>query len=205
MHSRLLIAKRRHVLLTCPTFSGRTWQVVHPPNPGRLNDRVTRSQWLSRQVTGTAALLVSQPLQANTSRSCFYQGSCWLNLGAPSPTPLLTGPPAHVPVVVPGRGASPGDWWVFSCGLVFGPLNKAPNPEGQQGSSDSQSGWVHCHCAWLQAASSWCWCWFSAAWSLSGLPVVPPPAPQPGPSLGPSQASLMNALALLSNVLSVNG
>ena len=32
--------------------------------------------------------------------------------------------------------------------------------------------------------------------------VVPTPAPNPGPSLGPSQASLMNALALLSNVLS---
>ena len=95
-----------------------------------------------------------------------------LNLGAPSPTPLLVAL-QHMSlwrflVVVPHLWSLVGLLLplVPVPGLVFGPIGKAPSPEGQQGSSDSQSGWVHFSCAWLQAPSSWCWCWFSAAWSL---------------------------------------
>ena len=102
------------------------------------------------------------------------------------------GAPAHVPVLVPGGGASrvelaasPAPGAPQSLGWCLLPSIR-PQPQGQQESSDSHSGRVHFSCAWLQAPSSWCWCWFSAAWSL----------------LGPSQASLMNALALLSNRLS---
>ena len=59
--------------------------------------------------------------------------------------PLLYWWSSSACLVAPGRGASPcGAWWVFSC-----PFGEAPAPEGQQGSSDSQSGWVHFSCAWL--------------------------------------------------------
>ena len=90
-------------------------------------------------------------------------------------------------------------------GLVFGPLGKAPAPKGGKALPTVGAAGFTSLGSGLKPPSPGAGVGFSAVWSLSVPPSGqrtggPPPSPQPSPSLGPSQASLMNALAMLRNV-----
>ena len=119
------------------------------------------------------------------------------------PHSFTAGPPAHVPVVVRGVVPPCGAWWVFSSPgallvpwLVFGPLGKAPAPKGSKAPPTARAAGLASTVLVFSRLVPLC------LPPRSKEPVVPPPAPHPGPSLGPSLASLKNALALLSKVLS---
>ena len=122
------------------------------------------------------------------------------------------GRPAHVLVVVPGRGASPelggsspAPGTLLVPGLVFGLLGKAPAPKGSKPPPTTRAAGFTSPAPGFKPPSPGAGVGFpppgpSLPPPRGKGPVVPPPAPQPGPSLGPSQASLMNAHALLSNI-----
>ena len=105
-----------------------------------------------------------------------------------------------------GGGSSPSPGALLVPGLVCGPLGKAPAPKGSKAPPTARAAGFTSPAP--QAPSSWCWCVFQPSGPSPYLPrcskglAAPPPSPQPGPSLVPSEASLMDALALLSNVLS---